>query len=119
MEWIKHKKAADSARRHYQVDSGKDWPDDLSVHSADLQKVVMLPRMPGNKKAIFTKCVVAFHETFATVDTQPKRRTQQITKKKKSLSVVWHEGIAGEITSAFTRALTHRTEVKKQPPALV
>ncbi|CAM4570854.1 unnamed protein product [Leuciscus chuanchicus] len=110
MAWIKHKKAANSARRHYKEDSGKDWPDDWSVQSADLQKLVMLPRLPGNKTAIFTKRLVAYHETFATVGTQSK----QMIKKKPTLSVVWHEGIAGrnaeEITSAFITALTHDTE---------
>ncbi|XP_039542041.1 uncharacterized protein LOC120489360 isoform X2 [Pimephales promelas] len=110
MAWIKHKKAANIARRHYEEDSGKDWPDDWSVRSADLQKVVMLPRLPGNKTAIFTKRLVAYHETFATVGIESK----QMIKKKPTLSVVWHEGIAGcsaeEITSAFITALMHDTE---------
>lgn len=61
MDWIKHKKAASSARRHYNEDSGKNWPDDCSIQSADLQKVLMLPRLPGNKTAVFTKRLVAYH----------------------------------------------------------
>ena len=64
----------------------------------------MLPRMPGNKTAIFTKRIVAFHETFATVGKKAKGK-----RKENTTSVVWHEGVAGrkaeEIASAFVSAL--------------
>ena len=35
------------------------------IAAVDMQKVVMLPRMPGVKKCIFTKRLIAFHMTFA------------------------------------------------------
>lgn len=107
--WLKHKKAAATARRHYKEDSGKIWPDDWSVRSADLQKVMMLPRLPRNKTAVFTRRLVVYHETFAPLGSQTNQR-----KKMPTLSVVWHEGIAGrsaeEVTSAFVTALQHHTE---------
>lgn len=102
--WQIHKENANSARIHYQADSSQELPADSRVISADLQKVIMLPRMPGNKTSIFTKRIVAFHETFATVGMKQKGKN-----KENSTSVIWHEGIAGrkaeEITSSFVTAL--------------
>ena len=53
--------------------------------SVDLQKVMLLPRLPGLKKAISCKRLVAFNESFVPVR----------TKYGKALGVLWHEGIAG------------------------
>ena len=67
--------------------------------------------MPGNRTAIFAKRIIGFHETFATVGKKSQKKT-----KKKTLSVVWHEGIAGrkaeEITSAYVTALKRERDVK-------
>ena len=102
--WTKHKTRADVGREKYQEDSNRDWPVDCVAKSADLQKVIMLPRMPGNKTAIFTRRIIAFHETFATLGKKRKGKA-----KEKTISIVWHEGIAGrkaeEVTSAFLTAL--------------
>lgn len=38
----------------------KEWPEGISVRSADL-----LSRMPVNEIVIFTKQIAAHHETFA------------------------------------------------------
>lgn len=58
--------------------------------------------MPGNKMALFTKRIIAFHGTFAAVGKKSKA-------KKPTISVVWHEGVTGrkqeDITSAFVKAL--------------
>ncbi|XP_045544224.1 uncharacterized protein [Salmo salar] len=74
-----------------------------------MQKVTMLPRMPGVKTALFTRRIVAYHETFATIG----KKSQ---KKKKTISVVWHEGTAGqkaeEITSSYVTALERERDVK-------
>lgn len=91
----------------YQADAENDWPEGISVRSVDLHKVIMLPRMPRLKASIFTKRIVAFHETFASVG---KKKN-----KKNTISVVWHEGIAGrsaaEITSAYMAALVKERDV--------
>ena len=50
----------------------------------------MLPRVPGNKIALFTCRIVAFHETFASVGDKSKNKN-----KGRTISVVWHEGITG------------------------
>ena len=48
----------------------------------------MLPRLPGMKKAIFTRRIILFHETFA-----PLGGTKN--NQNKPIGVIWHEGIAG------------------------
>ncbi|KAJ8364805.1 hypothetical protein SKAU_G00136360 [Synaphobranchus kaupii] len=45
--WCEHKISAVESRKHYQADAEKDWPEGTSVRSVDLQKIIMLPRMPG------------------------------------------------------------------------
>ena len=60
----------------------------------------MLPRMPGNKTAIFTMRIVAFHEMFDTVGKKAKGKG-----KENNPSVVWHEGSSEEIASAFVSKL--------------
>ena len=82
---------------------------DEVIRSVDLQKVIMLPRMPGVKTAVFTRTITAFHETFASVgEFKPS--------KKKTLSLVWHEGIAGrsaaEVASAFVTSLHQERAVR-------
>ena len=68
----------------------------------------MLPRMPGVKSAVFTRRIVAYHENFASVGKNQN--------KNKTISVVWHEGIAGrsaaEITSAYAAALEKERDIK-------
>lgn len=108
LRWNKHKQSALESRQSYQADAERDWPDMTSVRSVDLQKVIMLPRMPGVKSAIFTRRIVAYHETFASVGKK--------TNKKNTISVLWHEGMAGrsaaEITSAYTTALEKERDVR-------
>ncbi|KAJ8373686.1 hypothetical protein SKAU_G00042660 [Synaphobranchus kaupii] len=68
----------------------------------------MLPRLPDVKSAVFTKRIVAYHETFATVGNK--------ATKKRNISVVWHEGVAGrstkEVTSAYMAALQKERDVE-------
>ncbi|KAK5915997.1 hypothetical protein CesoFtcFv8_001540 [Champsocephalus esox] len=107
-KWQIHKDSATESRLHYQSDAERDLPEDTSTRSVDLQKVIMLPRMPGVKSAVFTRRIVAYHETFASVGKK--------TNKKNTISVVWHEGIAGrsaaEITSAYAAALEKEGDIK-------
>jgi len=96
----------------YRGNAEKKWSDDTSVRSVDLQKVIMLPRMPGMKTAAFTKRIIAFHETFALMGSTKKN---EFTRKK-NISVVWHEAIAGrkaeEIAATFVKALKHERDCK-------
>ena len=66
--------------------------------SVDMQKVVMLLRVPGYKIAIFTKRMVCFHETFASIASFVDHRP---------LGVVWNEPITGrnacDVASSFVQ----------------
>ena len=64
-EWRCHVARAKIARKRYQTDCEAEWPSDTSVRSVELQKVLMLPRIPGIKSIVFTKRIIAFHHTFA------------------------------------------------------
>lgn len=81
------------------------------VRSVDLQKVIMLPRIPASQKAFFTRRFVAFHLTFASMADAKSRSV------KKNISVLWHEALAGrkaeEIASAYCRALVEERDSVK------
>lgn len=74
-KWQKHHAEAAETRLHYRADADKDWPDDTSVRSVDLQKVIKLPRMPGVKSAVFTRRMSVYHETFASVGNKITKKT--------------------------------------------
>ena len=63
--------------------------------------------MPGVKSVVFTRRIVAYHETFAVVGSG---------RKIKHLSAVWHEGVSGrnaeDIASTFEVALMAERDVK-------
>ena len=99
LEFNKHKAAADSTKSEYEKDKQINRfcsPGTLYL-SADMQ-VVMMPRMPGYKTAIFTKRMVCFHETFAPIGTFTDR---------KLVGVVWNESITGrnatDVAATFVR----------------
>lgn len=50
--WRNHKQSALQSRLSYKEDEETSWPDNTSVRSVDLQKVIMLPRMPGVKSSV-------------------------------------------------------------------
>ncbi|XP_056624293.1 uncharacterized protein LOC130437126 isoform X2 [Triplophysa dalaica] len=104
-----HKRRAERGRHHYRLDAEREELDDLSIRSVDLKKVIMLPRIHGVNTAEFTKRISAFHETFASVG-------KKSSSKKNSISVIWHEGIAGrkaeDVASAFVTALHMKWDVK-------
>lgn len=61
--------------------------------------MVKLPWIPYNKTALFTKRIIAFHETFASVGQKKKWKS-----KKNNISVLWHEGTAGRLAEAIASA---------------
>ena len=70
--------------------------------SADMQKVILLPRLPGYKICLFTKRIVVINQSFAPIN-------KEEVNKKRSLDVLWHEGSSGrndeDVTSAFLKAI--------------
>ena len=74
----KHVMLAKVGREMYK----KDAEDNM-----DLQKVVVLPRMPGLKTVVFTKRITAFNETIA-----PLVEKKKTVNKRYPIAVTWHEG---------------------------
>lgn len=95
--YTKHIKKAEESRNMYRNDAKMDHNNNLEVcYSADLQKVIMLPRLDQYKIALFTPRIIVFNESFVPVG------------KKcglKPIACIWHEGIAGrkkeDIISTF------------------
>ena len=103
---IEHKNHYTRARKKYQQDSKYTHVDDEIYLSADLQKVISLPRMGGFKLAIFNKRLTFFKETFAELGTG-----------KSSYATIWHEAISGrmdeDIASVFYAYLHKVRDMKK------
>jgi len=93
----KHEIKYTDARNLYKINSSqKDNINDCVTVSADLQKVIMLPRAEMLKKVIFTRRIIAYHECFVPVG---------CNFNIKPLVCIWHEGTTGrnkeDIISTF------------------
>jgi len=110
-EWREHNDRARLARVNYLAD--KDTPNDKNCarFTTDMQKIIMLPAMPGVKTAVFTRRLVAFHQTFAPLGSR--------TKIQPAVGIIWHEAIAGrnaeDVASAFVKcfASEHYRDAKQ------
>ncbi|RUS74781.1 hypothetical protein EGW08_017448 [Elysia chlorotica] len=63
-----HIRRRDETRAAYKMDAGRTDDQEI-ITPVDLQKVMMLPRLPGLKSCAFTKRIVVFNETFAGLGT--------------------------------------------------
>lgn len=88
-----------TARKYYQQDAELSKSSENSskaFFSADLQKVVLLPRLEMFKIAIFCPRIIDFNESFVPVGS---------STREKPYAVLWHEGISGrkkeDIISAY------------------
>ena len=61
-----HLRLAKLGRECYQKDREENEHDveDTLYLSSDMQKVIMLPRIPGYKTAVFTRRLTVYHQTF-------------------------------------------------------
>ena len=82
-----------------------------SFFSVDLQKVIMLPKLPGVKTVVFTKRIIAYNLTFAPLGDK-KRLPDKILS---SYAVTWHEAEGGrsaaEFASAYLFFVNHHRDV--------
>ena len=89
-----HIRRRGEARAAYKMDAGRTSDDQEVITSVDLQKVMMLPRLPGVKSCAFTKRIVVFNETFSGLGTLSN-----------NVAVVWNESVSGrnadDICSAY------------------
>jgi hypothetical protein len=113
-EWTQHNERAKEVRHQYQEDGMKDEDNTVYITS-DMQKVLLLPRMPGVKACLFTKRLVVFHQTFAPIG---RSKHKQPNRKHLVFSVVWHKGIAGrsaaEVAKVYERCIRHYSEVAQK-----
>lgn len=98
-KWKKHIDRANIARSLYRKHAETTFDPKTVCVSADLEKIIMLPRMENFKKVLFTPRIIAYNETFVPVGGN--------TIKKTSLpfAALWHEAIRGrgkeELISTF------------------
>ena len=92
----------------YPINMARDVVTRHQRVSVDLQKVVMLPRLPGFKAPCFANRLVDFHHTFAPVRSH--------TTSNEVESNVWHEGTSGrkceDIALADMKALETNRDFK-------
>ncbi|GFR73255.1 CAI-1 autoinducer sensor kinase/phosphatase CqsS, partial [Elysia marginata] len=110
---LQHKTNYTSSRIHYKKGAEEDPEEGTTIYVAeDMQKVIMLPSMPGVKSFVFVNRLVAYHETFAPLGDQHKKKYP-----KQVMSILWHEGISGrsaaDVTSAFIKAISMMAEDAK------
>ena len=104
-----HIKTATEARERYREEKNREWTDNEKVVSVDMQKVIMLPRLPGLMVVVFCKCIVVFNETFAPVGGSKN-------EKDKATGVLWDEGIRGQsaadVASTFVSFIRKNRDTK-------
>lgn len=88
LSYKNHIKNASEAREEYKKCQSiiEDSEDTLTV-DADLQKIIMLPRMDMYKEVIFTPRLIAFNESFVPI--------KKFTKQRPPFAAVWHEAVSG------------------------
>ena len=52
--WPVHSESAQISREHYEKDVSRHLDDDEAIFSVDIQRVIMLPSLPGMKTCVFT-----------------------------------------------------------------
>ena len=96
-EFALHKDKYEAARAMYRADK-EISSEDTRYLSVDLQKVILLPRLPGYKSAIFTPRLITFNQTFAPLGGKK-------SSSRRPLGVIWHAATSGrkaeDITSTF------------------
>ena len=75
-----HKTNAARSREMYKNDNAKETNIEDAYFSADMQKVIMLPRLPGVKTCVFTRRLVLFHETFAPLGGKCRGKAVGVTE---------------------------------------
>lgn len=102
-----HKIKAQEAKENYDDDMLEQFPDDVLCFAMDMQKVLILPRMPSCKDAFFLSRLVVFNETFAKMG----------ANKRLSYCIFWNESIAGrcaeDVSSAVHALLRANRDIRR------
>lgn len=104
--WQLHIKLAVESRELYQEQADMSSNGDTVYVSVDLQKVIMLPRIDGFKRVIFSKRLIAYNESFVALGS---------SNKLPPFAVLWNESISGrnkeDIISAFFAFMLSQRDV--------
>ena len=79
-DWILHIKRAKTSRGEYRKDADAYPPEKIYFVSAGMQKIIMLPHLPGVKTAVFTRRMTMYHETFAPLI--PSKEVKKTMEKR-------------------------------------
>lgn len=108
-DYITHKKKYEECRSEYQNDvkTAAEVTTDV-FYSADLQKVIMLPRIDQFKAAIFCPRIIAFNESFV-----PLGKT---TLNHVPFAALWNETVSGrnqeDLISTFRLFVLHKRDAE-------
>lgn len=101
----KHLEKNNNARCQYNLDMQKNRAD-ATVFAADMQKIILLPKMPNVKEAFFTPRLITINETFVNMQADGGRH----------YCFLWHEAIQNRnmenVSSAFIQLLIHNKNEK-------
>lgn len=101
--WAQHMERSGIARAWYKSEKERPREEDEAIVSVDMQKIIMLPRLPGIKSCVFTRRLVQFHQTFAPLG--GKRSKDSV------IGVVWDESLSGrnaeDVASAYVKFMRH------------
>lgn len=81
-----HIDKANKSRIQYHEDRDSANITNCPIFSADLQKVIKVPRMETFKSVVFTRRIIVFNESFVPIGKSAKHQ---------AIAVLWHEAIAG------------------------
>lgn len=85
--WKSHITKANEARSAYKLDKELSLENNNTIYfSADLQKVIMLPRLDMFKKVIFCPRIIVFNQSFVPIGKK---------QNKLPVALLWHEGLTG------------------------
>lgn len=89
LSWKIHMTKANEARSSYKLDKEASIQNNNTAYfSADMQKVIMLPRLDMFKKVIFCPRIIAFNHSFVPIGTNKG-------ENKLPVALLWHEGLTG------------------------
>ena len=97
----RHNELQMTARKHYNTDfEYYKNRDNTKIYAVDMQKVLLLPRMPDIKESFFLSKMVVFNETFAS-----------LKPEEPHFSIIWYEAIRGrsasDVTSAYMKIINN------------
>lgn len=110
-DYAQHHQRYILARQEYKkdVDKQNEINADSAYFSADLEKVIMLPRIDEFKIVMFCPRIIVFNESFVPIGDKKNTTT-------KTYAAIWHESVSGrkmhDIASCFRAFLLANRDLK-------